>query len=224
MIYITGDTHIPVDIQKLSTKRFSEQRTLTKEDFLIICGDFGGIWDDSNEEHYWLKWLKNKTFTTLFIDGNHENFDRLNALPLVSFGGKQAHQVDEGIYHLLRGQVYTIEGKTFFTMGGASSHDRDIRTEGKNWWSQELPDEQEFTTAKESLLSYDNKVDYILTHAAPTTIQKALAPHYAPDRLTEFLEVLSYQTNYKKWFFGHYHQDKTIDEKHIALFDTIISL
>ena len=70
MIYITGDTHIPIDIKKLNTKNFSEQKTLTKEDYVIICGDFGGVWNGKNEEKYWLNWLKNKNFTTLFIDGN----------------------------------------------------------------------------------------------------------------------------------------------------------
>ncbi len=82
MIYITGDTHIPADIQKLSAKRFSEQKEMTKSDYVIICGDFGGVWDGSNEEKYWIKWLKSKNFTTLFIDGNHENFDMLFNLPI----------------------------------------------------------------------------------------------------------------------------------------------
>ena len=50
MIYITGDTHIPVDIGKLSVKRFPEQKEMTKRDYVIICGDFGGVWDGSNEE------------------------------------------------------------------------------------------------------------------------------------------------------------------------------
>ena len=42
MIYITGDTHIPTDVGKLSSKRFPEQKNLTKNDYVIICGDFGG--------------------------------------------------------------------------------------------------------------------------------------------------------------------------------------
>ena len=61
MIYITGDTHIPVDIGKLSAKRFPQQKEMTKSDYVIICGDFGGVWDGSNEEKYWIKWLKSKT-------------------------------------------------------------------------------------------------------------------------------------------------------------------
>ena len=63
MIYITGDIHQNFDTWKFDGVDFKS------EDFLIICGDFGGVWDGSNEGKYWLKWLKNKNFTTLFIDG-----------------------------------------------------------------------------------------------------------------------------------------------------------
>jgi len=43
MIFITGDTHIPTDVQKLNSERFPEQKELTERDYLIICGDFGGV-------------------------------------------------------------------------------------------------------------------------------------------------------------------------------------
>lgn len=43
MIYITGDTHIPIDIGKLSTKHFPEQKHFTQNDYLIICEDFGAF-------------------------------------------------------------------------------------------------------------------------------------------------------------------------------------
>ena len=151
MIYITGDTHIPVDIGKLSTKRFPEQKEMTKSDYVIICGDFGGVWDGSNEEKYWIKWLKNKKFTTLFVDGNHENFDMLYNLSTVEFCSGKAHKVDDGIYHLIRGEAYNIDGKKFFVFGGASSHDKEHRTEGKNWWKDEMPREQEYSNAENNL-------------------------------------------------------------------------
>ncbi|TCL56685.1 hypothetical protein EDD76_111179 [Kineothrix alysoides] len=41
MIYVEGDTHNPIDMAKLNTKRLPEQRRMTKEDCLIICGDTG---------------------------------------------------------------------------------------------------------------------------------------------------------------------------------------
>lgn len=104
---------------------------MTKNDYVIICGDFGGVWDGSNEEKYWTKWLKSKNFTTLFIDGNHENFETLYNLPTVEFGGSIAHKVDDGIYHLIRGEVYNIDGKKFFVFGGASSRQRTPKPKAK---------------------------------------------------------------------------------------------
>ena len=77
MIYVTGDTHANIDIAKLNTTKFPQQKELTKNDFVIICGDFGLCWDGSHREMWWQDWLTAKNFTTLWIDGNHENFDRL---------------------------------------------------------------------------------------------------------------------------------------------------
>ena len=74
MIYITGDTH--GGFQRFGMKYFPNQKTMCREDYAIIAGDFGGLWDDSPRETYWLDWLEERPFTTLFVDGNHENFDR----------------------------------------------------------------------------------------------------------------------------------------------------
>ena len=224
MIYITGDTHIPIDIGKLSSKRFPEQKEMTKNDYVIICGDFGGVWDDSNEEKYWIKWLKNKNFTTLFIDGNHENFEMLYNLPTVDFCGGIAHKVDEGIYHLIRGEVYNIGKKSFFVFGGASSHDKEHRTEGKSWWKEELPDAKDYENAEKNLSSYNYEFDYIITHCAPNSIQNIITHNYESDELTMFLDTIKNKSKYIKWFFGHYHQDKDIDEKHIAVFNSICKI
>ena len=61
---------------------------MTKDDYVIICGDFG-YWDDSGEQRYWRKWLTEKSFTLLWVDGNHENYDMLKRIPAVSWkGGK----------------------------------------------------------------------------------------------------------------------------------------
>jgi predicted phosphodiesterase len=78
LIYVCGDTHIPIDIFKLSVGNFPEQKQMTKDDYIIIAGDFGGVWNNSKEELYWRKWLNDKNFTTLFVDGNHENFELSN--------------------------------------------------------------------------------------------------------------------------------------------------
>ena len=225
MLYITGDTHIPTsDIQKLGSKRFPEQKLLNKNDFVIICGDFGGIWDGSREENYWNKWLDKKSFSTLFVDGNHENFDMLGQYKETPFCGGFSHEITSSIRHLMRGYVFELCGKTIFTFGGASSHDRAVRTEGKNWWRQELPTKEELDRARSALDKYKNRVDVILTHCAPGSIQKMIAPNYDTNMLTDFFDELKETVEYEKWFFGHYHIDSVIDEKHTAVFNKIIAL
>ena len=86
MFFITGDTHR--DFTRFSAKSFPEQKNMSKDDYVIVCGDFG-IWDTSNEERYWLGWLNDKPFTTLFVTGNHENFDLLKVLPIENWRGGQ---------------------------------------------------------------------------------------------------------------------------------------
>lgn len=224
MIYITGDVHIPTeDVQKLGSKRFPEQKMLGADDYVIICGDFGGVWDGSREEKYWVKWLNDKNFTTLFIDGNHENFDLLGEYPVVSFREGKAHKIADKVYHLMRGQVFELAGKRVFTLGGAISHDKEYRKEGKSWWSNELPSYDELVDAEKNLQRYGQKVDIVITHCAPSSIQKLIAPEYNTDMLTDFLDALKNQVSYDKWYFGHYHIDREVDEKHIAVFDKIIA-
>ena len=85
MIYVTGDIHGEIDISKLNTQNFSQAKA---GDYLIVCGDFGLIWDmkPSRAEEYWMKWLSEKPWITLFVDGNHENFDRLKTILLQKNG------------------------------------------------------------------------------------------------------------------------------------------
>ena len=98
MVYVTGDCH--GEFHKLSNKNFPQSKNLTKEDYVIICGDFGNIWDliPSSTEKYWYNWLCEKPYTILFIDGNHENFDRLNNdYPEIDFLGGRAHKISNNI-------------------------------------------------------------------------------------------------------------------------------
>lgn len=72
MIFVTGDTH--GELKRLNTENFPEQKELCREDYVIICGDFGLVFAEDKEsktETWWLNWLEGKNFTTLFVDGNH---------------------------------------------------------------------------------------------------------------------------------------------------------
>lgn len=226
MIYITGDTHIPIDVHKLFKKNWKEQEKLSKQDYLIICGDFGGVWNNSKEEKYWLNWLNEKPFTTLFIDGNHENFNILNNYYIDQWNGGKIHKIQESIFHLMRGQVYKIDDLKIFTMGGACSFDKEHRIMGKSWWNEEEPSVSEWIEACTNLDLNDNKVDVVVSHCAPLNILSKISniEYNIYDSVSKGLYSIELLLDYKKWYFGHYHIDKKIDDQFECMYNRIIRI
>ena len=224
MIYVCGDTHIPLDIGKLSMKNFSEQAKMTRNDFVIILGDFGLLWRKDKTFFHWLKWLEEKPFTLLWLDGNHENHPRLAEFPEEIWHKGRTHRISESVYHLTRGQVFEIEGYTFFTMGGAHSTDIMYRRPGVSWWPEELPSEEEYSEAIRSLDTHNWHVDYVLTHDLPTKQLLELAPYYEPYALTDWLNGIRKRLEYKHWFCGHHHVDKDLSDNIHILYDQVIPL
>lgn len=224
MIYITGDTHANIDIGKLNTKNFPQQKDMNKQDYLIVCGDFGLVWDGSAREIYWQDWLTEKNFTTLWIDGNHENFDILREFPLTEKFGGFVREIAPDIFHLDRGQVLTIDGKKFFVMGGARSHDKEFRIEHISWWKQEMPTHQEMERAIKALDECGWQVDYVITHCAPKSVQKMICSWYENDPLVSFLERIREDLKFKKWYFGHYHIDRELSEQFMALYNRVVKM
>ena len=240
-IIVTGDIH-GNPFRRLNLENFPEGKTYTKEDYVIILGDFGLVWDDSAMEHSCLDWLENKPWTTLFIDGNHENYDLLNKFPIEEWGGGRVQKIRSSIIHLLRGEVYDIGGYKFLAMGGARSHDiqdgilevgdprikiwkkddfKLFRINHISWWEEEIPNEEERKNALKNLAENDYKVDYILTHEAPSS-DVVLMDHllYHPDEYSKWLEMeIRQKVKYKKWFFGHYHLNLDVNEKETCLFE-----
>ena len=124
MIYVTGDIH--ADPSRFSNQNFPEQSGMTKDDYIVILGDFGLVFDtpeESKSEKYWLQWLEERPFTTLFVDGNHENFDRLNAFPVEEWHGGKVQKIRPSVIHLMRGEIYEINDVSVFAFGGAPSAD-----------------------------------------------------------------------------------------------------
>ena len=137
MIYITGDTHKDVHFYKL-VEFAKNNPQLTKDDYVIICGDFGGVFFEDTLEID-LKPYNDLPFTILFVDGNHENFDLLEKYEVSIWNGGKVHIIKDNIIHLMRGQIFEIQGFKIFTFGGATSIDKDRRILGYSYWKQELP-------------------------------------------------------------------------------------
>lgn len=222
-IYITGDTHIPYNIDKLTTRRFKGQKSLSKNDVVIICGDFGGLWDGKAHDEYWLNWLEKKNFTTLYVYGNHENFPLTEKYPVVDFMGGKAHKIRDSVFHLINGEIFEICGKRIFVMGGATSHDKEFRELNVSWWEEEVPSKKIMSYGINNLKKYDNKVDYIITHCAPSLVQRNISKRFKSDILTDYLQYIYDNIDFKDWFCGHYHIDDKVDRVNI-MYDDVVEI
>lgn len=221
MIYITGDTHGIYE-------RFEDPRlkALKHGDTLIICGDFGFVWDGSKQESLVLKKLSKKKYNICFVDGTHENFELLEEYEEKKWNGGKVHQLAVNIFHLMRGQIYQLEDQTIFTMGGGESPDIDIRFEQSNWQNREKPTRDELVEGVDNLARMDGKVDIIVTHEPPAKLKDFLLLRQehpaAITGINSFFEQLSDTCEYSRWFFGSLHIDKIISANHISLFSNIV--
>ncbi|MNN33106.1 hypothetical protein D3C81_1468460 [compost metagenome] len=227
-MYITGDLHGYTDISKLNSKRFPKNKDLTKDDYVIVAGDFGLVWDNKNDELYWRKWLARKNFTTLFIDGNHENFNMLNSYPVETWNGGKIHRVSDSIFHLMRGQIFTIKGYKIFTFGGAQSHDKEYRKENINWWPNEMPSTEEYQEGLKNLELHNWQVDFVISHMCPTSTLQSLNDTHPTgieqDQLSEYLERIKGRLCYRKWYFGHFHKDIELPDEQKLIYKSIEEL
>lgn len=227
-IWVTGDTHgSEYDGSRFSFKNFPDGRKMTKDDYVIILGDFGYIFaqEEDRFEKYWLNWFNDRPFTILFVDGNHENFEALKKYPIKEWKGGKIQEIRPSVYHLMRGQVYNINGKRIFTFGGAKSQDKEFREEHISWWKEEMPNYMEYEEAEKNLEKVSNTVDFVLTHCAPTSVVKKIDPGYSKDQLTEYFETILNEKDIKeKWYCGHYHLDKDLTDKVTCLYRDMVKI
>ena len=256
-VFVTGDIH--GDPRRLNTESFYEQKQFSSnqdENIVIILGDFGLIWSrdsENKQEKYYLDWLEQKSFTTVFVDGNHENHVRLATYPVKQWHGGLVHEIRPHVLHLMRGEMFDIEGRNFFAFGGASSHDVSdgildyedsdwreqarkldkqykfmYRVKGLSWWQEELPTEAEMQHGFDTLEKYGNKVDFIISHSPSTSELYLMGGRwlYEPDVLTNYLDEVKARASfdYKKHLFGHMHVNKAINTQNICIYEQIIQI
>lgn len=219
MIYLTADTH-----GELS--RFDNSRTkrLKAGDTLIVCGDFGFLWDGGPAEQKALKKLSKKKYRILFLDGTHENFDLLERYPVTEWGGGKVRRIGENLYHLLRGQVFTVEGKKIFAFGGGESAEKQFYIEAGKWWAREMPTMEEMREGARNLKAAGMEVDYIVTHTPPPCLSAGrVGPETGTkNQLEAFFEQVAKRVRYEKWFFGSLHEDRRITYKDVAVFEQVL--
>ena len=220
MIYVTGDLH--GDLNRFKEKPMKQ---LKPGDTLLVCGDFGFIWDGSKQEKAALKYLSKLKFNILFVEGLNENFDRLEEYPLEEYCGGMVHTIAPNIRHLCRGEVFTIENLTLFAFGGGDPvEDLEEMTQEKAH-ALRLPVLEQTDKALRHLALVGDQVDVILTHDAPAQIKQFMnlnEKDTALGFLHQFLQRLSELAQFQMWYFGRYHKDKAIPPRYRAMFKDVV--
>lgn len=225
MIYVTGDCH--GNFHRLSYNNFPKQKEMKKSDFVVILGDIGFFYPEKNMDPL-LDELEQKPFTTLFVDGNHEDFDALNAFPVSLWHGGKVHFVRPSVIHLMRGQYYTdVCGKNIFSFGGAESGDRAERQEHVSWWKEEKPSEEELREGLRNLAEHKNEADFIFSHEGPDSdIMVYSKGEFKGDTTTQYLQTIKdrLEDRYTAWYFGHHHHDMALSEKDLMVYERIVRI
>ena len=228
MVYFTGDTHGDI----ASFMKRIRKYPLTSSDTLIVAGDFGFSWDISVTN----SWMRlEKPCRVLFCDGNHENYTRMRKMETTSLYGDIVGVFGNDTYRLLTGHMYTIEGEKLFVFGGASSIDKDMRTDpgmvalyGKTWWEEEVPSYKTMDEALGTLERNNWTFSWFLTHTTRPEIKEEILDSTIAffDPVESMLraideEIEKHDGSYKAWYFGHFHKDYVSNHRY-CLYNDIV--
>ena len=207
--------------------RFNDKKIkkLKKGDFLIVCGDFGFVWDGSPKEKRILKKIGRKRFYTLFVEGCHENYDLLEQYPEENFCGGRVSVISGRLMRMKRGNMFKLQGHRFFAFGGGQTKEIDIRRESRTWWEAELPTPEEVKAGILTLKDYGNEADYIVTHEPPASMKEFLGFEVRQiSHMHTFFDAVKNDCKFKMWFFGKAHINKVIPPKYRCLFDEVVQI
>lgn len=224
-LFVTGDTHHDIDIKKLTTKRFPFQKELTKNDVLVILGDWGAIWYGDKRDNYMLKWWEQKPWTTFVVLGNHCNYNAIEKLPLDTAFGGPVRKVSDSVFIAETGIIYTICDKKCLVLNGADSHDMWCRKENVNWWAQERITQDDANKAVISLAQVNDEIDYFFTHAGGGIASAMCGFTPEPsDRWIDF--VMNHLPAEGEWkhFCGHLHRDMCVTDRTKIVYQDVILL
>ncbi len=220
MIFVTGDKHGQL-APFLHNPGFSK---IKKTDVLVICGDFGFLWDKSRQEYKNLKWLAKRRYTIAFVDGCNDNMSIINEYPVSMWNGGHVRFISKNIVYLMQGELYIIENKKMLAFGGGFNSNLSLDLENNNnWWPEQFATKQYVENVIKNIEKYSGKFDLIVSHEAPSAITPCLENGVCnSNAINCILEEIRLHCTFKKWFFGKYHVDRQIPPKYYALFERLV--
>lgn len=214
MVYLISDIHGDKNFDGL--KKYMS--IATDDDLLIVLGDVELSFYNNDQNSEFTKEFLNIDKNIAFIDGNHDNHPYVNSFPIEEWNGGKIHRLTKNVVHLIRGNVYTIESKKIFVMGGCKSsqkwYDSGLVYDG------EVPTEREISVALDNLRRNNNTVDYVLTHKY-WDYSDCNYSDFTLEWLTNYIDK---NVKFKKWYSGHWHCEKNFDDKHFVIYDALTKI
>ena len=158
-LHVAGDWHGHMSWARRALRTLAEDGCAT----LMHVGDFG-FFPGLRFGPQYLHAVDNAAgqcgITILVTAGNHDDHAVIDRL--IAQNGNQPAKIAEHIWVLPRGHRFTLGGRTIVSLGGAASIDFESRTEGGDWWREEVVTEADVAAA-----TAGGPADILITHEAP---------------------------------------------------------
>lgn len=231
MVFIIGDVHGDFSaLNEFINKYIRMNKTLRVyadicreaggnfEVVILQCGDFAYFWpdcDNAGRIKNEISWLDSARVPLYWVGGNHENWDRLDALvPEDAAPEARIVEIDDGIFYCAFGATLEIApDKIVLFAGGAESTDKIERLKlmaqgySRIWWPQEGISENDLKRLRDV-----PRANWAISHTAPLGFSigmKLAGFDFEGERdiaSRRLLDKVLWKYWPERWFFGHYHK------------------
>lgn len=248
-VYVRGDFHA----DKMDVKSTIDRiKNPTEDDIIIVCGDasleygdyimgdckkimskFPGTWlilRGNHEVRYWRNHLTKTEYGLVPQDG-WDFSDKFDEITLYQKKYPNIHYVDDA------GGIYDIDGYCCIFYPGAYSVDKEYRLMyGLPYEMEEQLTYLEFKHLDNLTLDNKDDIDFVFSHTCPMSAEPLIKYLFISgidqskvDKTTEkWLDVyyshLLDGKNFKHWFFGHFHDDKELNDTFTIVNNKILRL
>ena len=239
-VFLSGDKHGSYK----DVERFCLKWNTSKDDLLVILGDNGVNYWGPHRDKKLKNYLSALPISFLMIKGNH---DQRPSRKLYNIVPDEAHPLLRGpvlvepdypslIFTPMYGAIELLSGdswKKCFVLGGAYSADKYYRLEmqalghsGYRWFADEQMTSWEMKEAAEMIQDY--KPDYILSHTCPykyiprDMFLPIVDQSTVDDTMEHWLDTVEESVDYKCWYCGHWHTDRSIDKMRFMYNDFVL--